>query len=125
MGGIPCQVEPNKVLWSTVMVGSDQSMNYDVFLKLFLTVHQLLWWGLMSGPYLRRAGVIGLHLSCVYSNEFNELSRVIGLQVLYILKQGESGKASSWGDLHLDSVGSSDLQNLEGSQPLGGQLLAW
>ncbi len=63
-----------------------------------LTIHQLQWWGLVRGPYLRRVGVLGL-------------------QVLYILKLGESGKV--WRDLHSDSVESSDFQHLEGSQPLG------
>ncbi len=50
---------------------------------------------------------------------------MLGLQVLHVLKLGELGKA--WGDLHLNSVGSFDLQHLEGSpgQPLGGQVLAW
>jgi hypothetical protein len=63
---------------------SYQSVGDDIFyLKLFLTIHQLLWGGLVSGPYLWRVGVVGL-------------------QVLHILKQGELGKAC-W-DLHLDSV---------------------
>ncbi len=87
-------------------MGSDQSVGDDIFyLKLFLTIHQLWpgWGGLVRGPYLWSAGVIGL-------------------QVLHILKLGEKGEA--WGDLHSDKVGPSDLQHLEGSQPPGGQLLA-
>ncbi len=43
-------------------------------------------------------------------------------EVVLILKLGESGEV--WGDLHSDSVGSSDFQFFEGSQPLGGKFLA-
>ncbi len=69
-----------------------------------MIVHQLLWWGLMNGPDLWRAGVIGL-------------------QVFHILKLCESGK--SWGDLHSDSMGSLDPQHFEGYKPLEDQFLAW
>ncbi len=54
-------LEPHQVFWS--FVGANQSVCNDVFhLKLFLIVHQLLWWGLMSGPDLWRAGVLGLQV---------------------------------------------------------------
>jgi hypothetical protein len=56
---------------------------------LGLTILQLL--GVCGRVYLGRAGGPGPQ---------------IRLQVLHVLMQGESGKA--WGDLHLDTVGSSD-----------------
>ncbi len=62
--------QPEVVLWP---VPFDNGVFY---LKLFLTVHQLRWWGLMSRPYPRGAGVIWL-------------------QILHILKLGKSGEA--WG----------------------------
>ncbi len=42
-------LEPTKVCW--LFVRSYQSVCDDVFhLELLFTVHQLWWWGLMSGP---------------------------------------------------------------------------
>ncbi len=64
-------LEPNKELWLFVGSQADWSVCYDVF-HLFLTIHQLWWLGLVSGPYLGRVGVVRL-------------------QALHILKLGESG----------------------------------
>ncbi len=80
-------------------------MGMNIFnLELFFSFHQFRLGCLMGGSHLWGVGVVGL-------------------QVLHILKWSELGKA--WGDLHLDSVGSSEFQHLEGSQPLECKLLAW
>ncbi len=74
-------------------------MGENIFnIVLFFTLHQFGWGSLMGGSHLWGEGGVRF-------------------QVLHMLKWSELGKAL--GDLHLDSVGSSEFQHLEGSQPLG------
>ena len=103
MGQVPLG-QPEVIFWSIALeadqefwslVRADQSVSKDIFnLELLFPLYQLRGLGLVRWPHLWWAGVVGF-------------------QILHILEWGESVEA--WGDLHSNSVGSSELQHFEGS----------